>query len=269
MRKETFCDVLGEMDDAYILEAHLPEKRRMQGLTRWLGLAACLCLAVVLGTGLWNSRPVEETGDPTGSAPHIVVDGQAYYISPHCIVVNDLPTGFVYGGETIVAGEDNARPYYVSADSPEWIYVFQDAEDQSSDTANYVRYVDERLRGRDLISVNGQLYMSMWSAEDYGEEPDVPADFYKQIESSYGIRIEGNAPTGFVSTGKAEFSGYDTIPRGKLACNKQAAEVFVNPNAPDVVLLATRWHTANPDSSQGEILHEGYDVYLRYDGSLN
>ena len=107
----------------------------------------------------------------------------------------------------------------------------------------------------------------MWSAQDYGSAPDVSHEYYDKMENTYGIRIEGDAPAGFASVGIAEFSGNDTIPRGMLVSNEGAYEVYADPNKPDVVLVATKWHTA-PVGENGETSHSGFNVYIRYDCPL-
>lgn len=84
------------------------------------------------------------------------------------------------------------------------------------------------------------------------------------MKSIYGIRIEGDVPDGFISVGAAEFSGDDTIPRGKLACNVGAYDVYANPDDPDIVLLPTYWHTHTQEEGK-DTQHEGYNVYIRYD----
>ena len=104
----------------------------------------------------------------------------------------------------------------------------------------------------------------MWSAQDYGSTPDVSHEYYDKMESTYGIRIEGEPPAGFASVGIAEFSGNDTIPRGVLVSNEGAYEVYADSNNPDVVLVATKWHTA-PVGENGETSHSGFNVYIRYD----
>lgn len=127
--------------------------------------------------------------------------------------------------------------------------------------------MDERIRGKDIVCYNGNYYISLWSADSYGNYPDVSSDYYNKMESTYGIRIEGEALDGFVSAGIAEFSGHDTIPSGTLASNESASEVYVNFNDPDVILVSTRWYTA-PVGENGETNHSGYNVYIHYDCPL-
>ena len=166
-------------------------------------------------------------------------------------------------------------PYYVNPDMPEWVYVYKEVTTDGTidafGTLNetephnaYVRYVDKRLRGKDLVFYNGDYFISMWSAQYYGDTPDVSREYYEAMENDFGVRIEGAVPDGFVLAGIAEFSGYDTVPHSTLASNQGAYEVFVNSNEPDVVLVSTHWHTAALGEN-GETEHFGFDVYIRYD----
>lgn len=108
----------------------------------------------------------------------------------------------------------------------------------------------------------------MWSVIPYGYFPDVSHEYYNEMESSYGVRIEGSVPDGFVSAGIAEFSGHDAIPHGALVINVGAHHVYVNPNEPDVVLVPTYWHTHTKEEEK-ETRHEGYNIYIRYDCPLS
>jgi hypothetical protein len=158
---------------------------------------------------------------------------------------------------------------------PEWICVYEPymhinevdstgAVVGTMPVYRYLRYVDERLRGKDLVCYNGEYYIC-WSSVRYGgANSDMSSDRHAELRNLYGPRMEGKLPKGFVSAGIAEFSGEDTIPRGTLSCNKDALEVFVNPDVPDVVLVSAVWHTA-PDPKTGDGTHTGYDVYFRYD----
>ena len=219
---------------------------------------------------------VEPGADSTGPAG-LTVNGIKYLISSHISVTDELPDGFLYAGETAVGGFASC-PYYANPDMPEWVYVFQevltDGTVDSTGTLNrtdphdaYVRYVDIRLRGKDLVCYNGNYYISMWSAKPYGDSPDVSYEYYNEMENTCGIRVEGVAPDGFVSVGSAEFSGYDTIPRGVLASNVGVHEVYANSNEPDVVLIPTYWYTHTKEEGK-ETRHDGYNVYIRYDCPL-
>ena len=158
--------------------------------------------------------------------------------------------------------------YYVNPDIPTWVYVYQEVYDNITQQSSmkYVRYVDGRIRGKDYISCDGRLYVSMWSANYWGDSPDVTEERYEQVEAEYGIRMEGEAPANFVHLGKAEFTGYDTIPNLALGCNTESPEVYLNTGDETILLASTVWYTA-PDAN-GEQRHEGYNVYIRCDDPL-
>ena len=278
MRKDRVVDSLGRIDDDMIQGVEtLRQKKKRPAWTRWGVMAACLCLVVAFAIPTLFHQPAEspnDTMDPSDGPSSLVVNGVSYLISSHLAVSNDLPDGFVHTGEASVGGFEGC-PYYTNPDMPEWVYVYHevstDGTVDATGTLNrtephnaYVRYVDVRLRGKDLVCYNGEYYISMWSAQDYGDYPDVSHEYYDKMESTYGIRIEGDAPDGFASVGVAEFSGNDTIPRGMLASNEGAYEVYANPDDPDVVLAATKWNTA-PVGENGETSHSGFNVYIRYD----
>lgn len=247
---------------------------------KWGALAAVLCIAAVFAVSAMFRRPagsLDDTMDPGDGPPSLAVSGANYVVSHHLAVSDELPDGFVHAGEANVGGFEGC-PYYTNPDMPEWVYVYHevytDGTVDATGTLNstephdaYVRYVDSRLRGRDLVCCNGAYYISMWSAQTYGSSPDVSHEYYGRMKSAYGVRIEGAAPDGFVSAGRAEFSGYDMIPRGGLASNTDVSEVYVNPDEPDVVLVPTGWYTHTKEESE-ETRHEGYNVYIRYDCPL-
>lgn len=275
MRKEAFAEVLGDIDARYIAEAR--QTRRKPVWRKWGAAAACLCLMAGLAAAIGGVQPAETPKDAaelTGGPPALTVNGATYLISPYLSSEQDLPEGFDYAGEIRIG--DDVCPYYTAPDTPEWVYVYQevltDGTVDETGTLNrcephpaYVRYVDSRLRGRDLICRNGAYYISMWSAECYGSDPDVSRERYDELEARYGVRIEGAVPDGFAYAGSAVFTGKDTIPTGQLASNTGEVAVYDAPADPDVLLVETDWVTA-PAAGSHETRHEGFNVYLRYDG---
>lgn len=281
MNRKDLYNGFNEVDDDILERSEAASRSKKKPVwLKWGTIAACLCLVVSIAIPvLFQQSPdtPHDTMDPSDGPSSLVVNGVSYLISSHLAVSNDLPDGFVHAGEASVGGFENC-PYYTNPDMPEWVYVYHevstDGKVDATGTLNrtephnaYVRYVDERLRGKDLVCYNGEYYISMWSAQDYGSTPDVSHEYYDKMESTYGIRIEGEAPVGFASVGIAEFSGNDTIPRGMLVSNEGAYEVYANPGDPDVVLVATKWHTA-PVGENGETSHSGFNVYIRYDCPL-
>lgn len=278
MTGETFYEILSDINEAHVKEARKPGKKaRRTAWAKWGAAAACLCLVVILPAVLLLSKFQQAetvSGDPADgdSPPGFTLDGKTFYISSHLSVSDELPSGFACGGTVDIEEGMEDCPYYLNPDMPEWVYVYQeiltDGTVSLSGTITrtephnaYVRYVDARLRGKNFISYDGCLYISMWHADYYGDTPDVSQAFFDQVRERLGVRIEGEAPEGFISVGAAEFTGYDTIPSGPLSSNANVTEVLADPDDPDVVLAAAQWYSAHGG-------HQGYDVYIRYDGSL-
>lgn len=270
---ERFYEILSDINENHVKEARMPRtKAKKPAWIKWGAVAACLCLIIALSSVLLSPEsPQEVPADDGDCAPHITLDGKTFYISSYLTASDELPPGFTYSGTAEVDGIKDC-PYYLNPDVPEWVYVYHEVNtdgtlDESGTAVKtpphgaYVRYVDERLRGKKLISYNDRLYISMWSADYYADTPDVSREYFNQMRMRFGVRIENEAPEGFISVGTAEFTGYDTIPSGALASNSEITEVFANPDNPDVVLASTRWYAA-------AAYHKGYNVYILYDGSL-
>lgn len=276
MRKEAFAELLSQIDPRYVAEAAATSQRRRPVWLRWSALTASVCLVLALAAAIGLHMPASQQTPEAEAAdgpPQLVLDGQRYLISPHLAVSEELPAGFTEAGTITVTGGCTDCPYYTNPDRPEWVYVYQEVRtDGTVDESGtlratephgaYARYVDVRLRDRDLVCCQGEYYISLWTASTRGSTPDVSEAAYEAVAARYGVRLEGDAPQGFVFAGTAEFSGDDTVPRGTLSSNVGAREVYVDPAEPDVLLLATSWYTA-PDET-GEDLHTGFDVYLRY-----
>lgn len=276
MTNEKLYEVIGNISDKKIKEAKQIKKTKQPIWFKWGALAACLCLMVALAIPIVFHQTAEmpsDTMDSSNGPASLVVNGTNYMISSYLAVTDELPNGFIQDGEADVSGFENC-PYFTNPDVPEWVYVYQEVMTNgtvdASGTLNrtephnaYVRYVDVRLRGKELVCYNNEYYISMWSAADYGDFPDVGSEYYNIMESTYGIRIEGDVPEEFIFAGTAKFSGYDTIPRGALVSNEGAYEVYINPSDSNVLLVATQWHTA-PVDENGETKHRGFNVYIRY-----
>lgn len=275
MRGKNFLDKMEYIDPELIEKAEGKPKTRRT--LKWVSaIAACLCILIAIP--IFNAEPPEtpqhETEDPGDMAPNITdPDGRRFFISPHMVVLDELPEGFEYSGTADAGGFENV-PYYTSPNVPEWIYVYHDVNtDGKTDSTGtliptethkaYVRYVDVRIRGAHLIFIDGNYYISMWSAKPYGDNPDVTAEYYDRIENAYGIRISGEAPEGFGYFGTTVFSGYDTVPKENLHCNYGVFDVYTNPDEPNVILVSTQWHTA--ESDKNGTVNKGFDVYIKYD----
>ena len=277
MRGNEFLEKMGLIAPEFIEEAEAKQKRRKNSWLKWLAAAACICIlaGVVLSVDFYEPPQEPETSAPGEGPPNFTENGIKYFISPYAdSVYKELPEGFVYAGETDAGGFENC-PYYINPDMPEWVFVYHEVrtngEVDSSGTIipaephdAYVRYVDERLRGKDLVCVSGDYYISMWSAKPYGNNPDVSAEYYDEMETKYEVRIEGEPPEGFVLIGTTEFSGHDTVPKGNLVSNEGEFEVYANPDIPEIIYVSTFWYTATADEN-GETRHEGFNIYIKYD----
>lgn len=280
MKKEELFEILGDIDEKHIRNAYTAAPKHNAALWgKWAGLAACF-LAVML---VWSLRalspesPVREEAAGEGP-PHIIIDNQIFYISPYLSVSDTLPDGFEAGGEAWSDGMGEACPYYVNPNIPEWVYVYHEVRTdgtvdehgtltQTEPHKAYVRYVDQRLRGKHLLRCNGKLYISMWDAAFYEECPDADEELYNTIRDCYGIRIENEVPDGFSFIGTANFSGHDTIPRLELSSNDTEADVYANPDNTDFLFVSTHWFTAT-DEEKSETRHDGFDIYILYTGPL-
>ena len=220
----------------------------------------CVVLAVlcIIGAGCSKWENNADGGIPEGQeiydvVPMIPVGGKDYMISPRVSKESSLPDGFEYAG-TVEKGMYEGCEYYTNENEPYWIYVnaLVDAADAEVPEYTYFRFVDEAIRGKDYVCVNGVLYVSGWSA-------DYTVDARDNIFGD--IRIEGDLPEGFESIGRAEFSGYDTVPEGELSSNTGSEEIFINENDDSVILVRTTWFTA-PIDENGEVRHTGFNVYI-------
>lgn len=263
MNRDDLIDAIGKIDDdmvetVYALRTAKKEKHHWM---KWGTLAACICLVLIsLPAFLQHSDSPDKGHIDESISPHIVLDNRTFLASPHLNDSELLPNGFEKAGSITTSDGFENCPYYLNPSIPEWVYVYQKTGTNEEDDETFVRYVDERLYCRDLIFYNGLYYISMWSAEP---SKDVTEDDYQQMSEQYGVRIEGSLPEKFVFAGEAEFTGKDTIPKGMLASNHEAGDIYYHPEHPEVLLMKTHWFTFGGDD--GEIRHNGYDVYIQYD----
>ena len=162
MNRKDLYNSFNEVDDDILERSETVSKSKKKPVwLKWGAIAACLCLVVSIAIPvLFQQSPdiPHDTMDPSDGPSSLVVNGVSYLISSHLAVSNDLPDGFVHAGEASVGGFENC-PYYTNPDMPEWVYVYHeistDGKVDATGTLNrtephnaYVRYVDERLRGR-------------------------------------------------------------------------------------------------------------------------
>lgn len=214
-------------------------------------------LVVFMCFALYSCGNEQDEGDggiPEGQeiydvVPMVPVGDRDYLMSTNTISLLTPPEGFVYAGK-IEKGMYKDCEYYTNDAEPLWIYVRAQAnaaDKEAEPVYKYFRFVDTDICGKEYICVDGVLYVSGWSADHERNARD----------NIFGdIRIEGELPKGFESIGRAEFSGFDTIPEGKLSSNTGSEEVFMNKNDNSVLLIKTVWRT------YGNVRHEGFDVYV-------
>ncbi len=276
MKVPRVVTAMNYLDDDLISDAieYSPKKKKPVWM-KWSALAACLCLVVVTAFSLFTP-PAEEPQEGTdfGLPANFTSSGSTYFISPYLVSFEVLPNGFSKAGEVEISGIGKC-PYFVNSNMPEWIYVYHEIRTRGEVDATgtlintephlaYVRYVDERLRGKDLLCVGDKMYISMWSVNLY-ETPDITWEYHDAIDEEYGNRIEGMPPEGFELAGIAEFSGYDSVPSGELTMNTDSAEVYLSKSDPNIALVDTHWYTAPQETGGDEVRHDGFNVYVLYD----
>ena len=295
MTSEKLFEILGNIDEKLVKETEdrsiSPSYIRHPKRQKWYAAVACLCIAacIILPIMIHNLSsphssvqpgtsqtpppstvtPQPNTPSPTpptpsnpgAERPYTMIDGIKYYGSSIDPLTMELPDGFTAAGEFVrqmFNGSyyyNETYYYYTNPDIPEWVYIKQ------ASLNSYSRLVDSRLFGKDLICYNGEYYISMWNVNySYYDDPVVTQEYLDEMNSRYGVRIEGDLPDGFVLAGEAVYSGSETLPTGTLASNNQQAKtVYYSPLDPNVLLVATKW-TTYPYT-----ICEGFDVYIRYD----
>ena len=232
-----------------------------------------LLILLVLLLFLATALPLREhhTEEPQwDTLPYVEVNGVKYLSSSHGVVFDECPTGFVYGGDTKLDGQNT--PYYVNPAVPEWVYLYQTCYNQWTREyyPAYVRYVEETLRGLELLRCNGQLYARLLDIDylllDSAYQRDAAlVKRFDDADTRYGWRFEGAAPAGFSPLDVTVFDGYDTIPSSELGVNSLGKrQVWRSSAEPDVLLVEDSWYTHTSQES-GQTRHDGFQVYIRFD----
>ncbi|MBQ2866063.1 MAG: hypothetical protein IJE90_06075 [Clostridia bacterium] len=261
MTADKLYELLGDIDQTLINECDArprPKAKPDPARQKWYAAVACLCIAVCIALPLMLHKPDSphssdqsdvqgDTGNNT-QPPHISLGGVAYYSSSHIPTSRELPEGYELTEDASFIGYSQSSPCYVNPDRPEWIYVYSEMRNA------YVCYVDQRLRGSDIICYNGEYYISMRNAHYSSSAPAVTKEYYVKMDNKYGRYIDGYLPDGFELAGEAVFTGKDTVPTGALASNDRSGEVYYSTNDPDVLLMEDE-----------KMLNPRYYVYIRYD----
>lgn len=282
MKQTDKLDLIGYIDNEFIEKADNYKSNKIKYSRVIFTMAACMCVVIGCVIFFGNNSPKTPEGSVsekhyqdgcTDIMSHIDINGKSYYPGANITVKNELPEGFDYAGEADL-GWDKPCKYYINTDAPECIYVYQEVTtngktDASNTMINtephfaYLRYVDIRLRGKSIVKYNSSYYISMWSADDYSDTPDVTEEYYNSVFNIYDVRIEGEAPEGFEFVGKTDFSGDETVPKDNMTSNKGKLDLFADPDNPDIILLSTEWYT-HTSTEKKETLHKGFDVYIKY-----
>lgn len=266
--------------------AAAPRRRRWP----WaVGLAACLAL-VLLAVRAWpspaysppagsdvpaESAPPAENGpsadsepppsagtdDPGNSEadclPSLTVDGVTYVFSSHGISI-ECPEGFTYAGETTVSVYDALLSYYTNPERPEWVYVYQECYNQQTREyyMGYVRYVEEVLRGLNLVRYQGEVYVFLNDTYYLPYYTGVAPEDQARYDAVPYDSILREFPAGFEPVGKTVLDEYDLAPVSELGSNNlPGRQVLANPAEPDILLLRNYWSgLKGPD----------YWVFVRY-----
>jgi len=280
MKGKAISDAITNISTQYIEKAAdytVTKKAHKSGWMKWCAMAACLCLVAISVFALLPKQTEPNIPEKL-TAPHFMIDENTFMISSYLSISEDIPDGFSYAGDADIDGVGDRVPFYTNPSVPEWVYVYQEVRTtgEMDETGTlipaephnaYVRYVDIRLRGKDLLSCNNELYISMRSVSIY-EPADVSQEYYDTVKTKYGIRIEGAAPDGFVLAGTASSSGHDTIPNGALSVNTEEAMVYLSEAEPNIAFVETHWYTAPKESGDEEVRQDGFNVYIRYDCPL-
>ncbi len=275
MPAERLLYAIGDIRDSFIREAApagAPRRRRWPWAA---GLAACLCLALLIARA-WPSSPAGDgdagSGDalPADSGPSgpgcdirssLTVDGVTYTASGSFTPSPECPEGFTYAGEAAVTHHDGPLPYYTSPERPEWVYVYQECYNQQKQEfyMGYARYVDERLSALGhLLRYQGAAYMDLDVAQNLSRQAGAdPEDQVRYGSVPYGHILQA-PPEGFEPVGKTVFDGYDLVPTSELGSNRlPGQQVLANPAEPDILLL--RWY-------QNGLSGPEYWVFVRCQG---
>lgn len=267
-------------------DAAAPQRRRWP----WAAaLAACLCLVLLIARTHSASPAENETGGPgdnptagsevlppadagdsgdgggspgPGAAPpSLTVDGVTYVISSHFGMISaECPEGFTHAGETTPSYSDSPLPYYTNPERPEWVYVYQECYDQRKQAfyMGYVRYVEEVLRGLNLVRYQGTVYVFLNDTYYLPYQTDVDPEDQARYDAVPYASVLKEPPAGFAPVGKTVLDEYDLVPVSELGSNNMPGrQVLANPAEPDILLLRNYWSgLKGPD----------YWVFVRYQG---
>ena len=263
MKNEKLFDAIGGAEEELLARS---EKRVRPIWIKWVSIAACIIIIACAGSYL-IIKNMNNTNSANGPL-HIIVNDVAYYNSWH--TVKECPAGFEYGGIVNAANGDGSNyllnsKYYISAEIPEWIYVYSSILSGNEKYMTYIRFATADVLYKRYIMFNGQLYQSMWSYMAAEDNSDSLWSTFNDLESRYGTQIE-KIPEDCVLVGSVHLEELNRIPQTELGVNfavYDKAAVYADPNDSQVLYVGTSWYTAT-DEEKVETLHNGYDVFVLY-----
>lgn len=118
MKKEDFCDILGDINEAYIKEAHLPRQKRKMIWVQWGAVAACIVAILAVSIPL-SGRSLSEQGNTTSPSETSEAKNNAPDATAIELVVNEID------GMT-TADMDVQIAYYDKLPESAWKAVLED-----------------------------------------------------------------------------------------------------------------------------------------------
>lgn len=94
MKKETFCEILGELRDEHVAEAR-GGKAGTPALLKWAAAAACLCLVIFAVSKTLPRSEHPDAGGSDAALPPTITIMEKNYTAPD-IPVEELPAGYHY-----------------------------------------------------------------------------------------------------------------------------------------------------------------------------
>lgn len=95
MKKETFCEILGEIRDEHIAEARDGFRARKPALLKWAAAAACLCLVIFAVSKTIPRSEHPDAGVTDAALPPTITIMEKNYTAPD-MPVEKLPAGYHY-----------------------------------------------------------------------------------------------------------------------------------------------------------------------------
>lgn len=104
MKKEDFCEILGDIDPKHVTTARSPAKRKTADKAKWYAVAACLCLIAgflifASGTKSQPNSSVVVSSSTADVAPMIFVNNKLFKQAVNQTFYTDFQPDFLYLGD--------------------------------------------------------------------------------------------------------------------------------------------------------------------------